>query len=78
MNNQKVSKTTCRVARIYYASELVKEFKNAIIIYMSPVLVFHTKVTVNIGLKEVVRMVTFILLIKCLCYNPERIMTAEL
>ena len=36
-------------------------------------LVFHTKVTVNIGLKEVVRMVTFILLIRCLCFKPEGI-----
>ena len=36
-------------------------------------LVFHTKVTVNIGLKEAVRMVTSIPLIKCLCYKPERV-----
>ena len=26
-----MSKTICRVARIYYASELVKEYKNAIV-----------------------------------------------
>ena len=31
MNNQVLSKTTCRVARIYFASELVKEYKNAIV-----------------------------------------------
>ena len=36
-------------------------------------LVFRTKVTVNIGLKEVVKMVTSILLIICICYKPERI-----
>ena len=31
MNNQVVSKTICRVARIYYASELVQEYMNAIV-----------------------------------------------
>ena len=29
MNNQVVCKTTCRVARIYFASELVNEYKDA-------------------------------------------------
>ena len=32
----------------------------------------------NIGLKEVVRMVTSIPLIRCLCYKPEPIRTLEL
>ena len=41
---------------------------------MSPVSqVFHTWVTVNIGLKQVFRMVASIPLIRCLCYKPERI-----
>ena len=43
-------------------------------IHVTSFLVFHTntKVTVNIGLKEVVRMVTSIPSIRCLCYKPER------
>ena len=36
-------------------------------------LVYHTKVTVNVGLKDVSRMVTSIPSIRCLCYKPERI-----
>ena len=42
-------------------------------ILVTSFLVFHTKVTVNIGLKAAVRMVTSIPLIRCLCYKPERI-----
>ena len=42
-----------------------------IAIYVTSFLAFHTKVTVNIGLKEVVRMVTSIPSIRCLCYKPE-------
>ena len=41
------------------------------LINVTSFLVFHTRVTVNIGLKEVVRMVTSIPLIRCLCYKPE-------
>ena len=43
------------------------------VMYVTSFLVFHTIVTVNIGLKKVVRMVTSIPLIECLCYKPERI-----
>ena len=42
-------------------------------VYVTSFLVFHTKVTVNIGLKKVFRMVTSIPWIRCLCYKPERI-----
>ena len=35
--------------------------------YVTSFFVFHTKVTVKIGLKEVVEMVTSIPLIRCLC-----------
>ena len=39
---------------------------------MSPVSsVFHTEITVNVGLKNTVREVTSIPSIRCLCYKPE-------
>ena len=41
--------------------------------YVTGFLVFHSNVTVNIGLKHVIRMAASILLIRCLCYKPERI-----
>ena len=43
------------------------------IINVASFLVFQTEVTVNIGLKDVVRMVASIPSIRCLCYEPERI-----
>ena len=52
---------------------LVRVFCFIVITYVTSFVAFHTKVTVNIGPKEVVRMVTSILLIRCLCYKPERI-----
>ena len=46
-------------------------FTGGQVINVTSFLVFHTKVTLNIGLKEVVRMVTSIPFIRCLCYKPE-------
>ena len=42
-------------------------------IYVTSFLVFHTKVTVNIDLKDVVRMVTSIPSMRCLCYYWRRL-----
>ena len=44
-------------------------------IYVTSFIVLLTKVTLNVGLKDVVRMETSIPSLRCLFYKPERIRT---